>query len=275
MERIGDCAPQSEPLCREFGGHDHKINTLLLMEERGFLFAGDEGGVVIQYRLRGLRESPDCIHRYTDLGIGKVCSSVFFDKVVAFGGDKNLLAVVDAERREQIVRDFKVGVKWISSLSVCPVSSPGDGARVKLAVNGQKTKNKNFQKNFLDITNSLRCCGVPVEDYKLQIEQLRSELEEVQNENTKLRAKLERQKRKRRRLRSKHKMIKEKFQGTKSKSQKIIQKLKERKMRLKKFKTDFESAEKQLEKSRENCRSLSILNELLKGLFNTDQIFKR
>ena len=166
QERIGPhdthAKSESETESRvvELGQHDKEIFTVLVMQQRGFVFAGDKNHNLTQYRLDSTGGLPTLAKGYGDIGIGRIYSSVSVGNLAVFGGYDNRLAVITADTQQVVIDAVPVAIEDIYSLSMCPVGVSGTKTRVLLAVSGRKADYSNGRSDLLDVTPCLQALGV-------------------------------------------------------------------------------------------------------------------
>ena len=131
-----------------FGFHLSIVTTLLKIEKRNCLFAGDNGGKVIQYILHG--DSGRVKKIYKNLQIGKIYSSAYYKNIVVFGGNEGKLTFIDIDKRLILLKSFEVAPEIILTLKFC-IKNTFKKTPILLAVNGEFNDYSNFKTDLLNV----------------------------------------------------------------------------------------------------------------------------
>lgn len=111
-------AKNASTSCVEFGSHENKIQSLLLMGNADTLLAGDDAKQVIQYSRGSSSGAWTRQKHYGNLGVGNLRSSANFGHLAVFGGNAGKVRFLDVKNREIFGNPFETAIKDIFSLEL-------------------------------------------------------------------------------------------------------------------------------------------------------------
>ena len=139
-------------LRKRFGSHHSAVLTILLDETKNYLFAGDQGGHIVQYSL--LAETKVVKH-FGNVGIGWIRASAKFGNLAVFGGNQSQILILNISQRT-ILSKLRVAIGWIYSLQFCEIPSLQNGIQILLAISGSKPDYSNFKTDLLNFTSMVQ-----------------------------------------------------------------------------------------------------------------------
>ena len=134
-----------------FGRNKKTINSVLLAEALGLVFAGDNSGEVLQYDIKQGRSQYKLLRRYDQMQIGNILSFARFGTLLAVGGDKGKCRFIDLKTKSLIPLVLETCVRSIYSIKFCRVSL----RKVYLCLVG-RYQNPSTRNDIFDVTDLVK-----------------------------------------------------------------------------------------------------------------------